>query len=124
MSNKEFEEDREISDRLQTNRQKIYYITQELFMYCRQDHERTHKLADLLLMFVKEDEEMSEFLNKCMSEDYDPRSNYLFYSSTEEGTKWPSIKITTEDDKNTELVKEINEFITHIPFMKKYLQYL
>ena len=102
-----------------TNRQKLNSICSKLGKYCRNQHERTHKIIDLFIQeFVSKDKELLEFFRECYCQYSDPRMNPIFQE------EWPNLNFVTEDDENTELEAKIEKFVKVIPILYQYSSYL
>lgn len=102
---------------METNRQKIYNMSEKLYMYCRYNG-KTHDMIRLIKdKFVSIDEEMIKFLDECLEDSYEAKHNKFF----DDKSKWPNLTIKIEDDDS---LMKIDEFISHIPFLITYMDYI
>ena len=108
-----------------THRQKIYSISINLKFYYLKHPDRIQCLFDIICAeFLKYDDEMTAYLEICEN-DKDPLPlNYFFMTNTSVNNIWPKLDVTTKDDFDKELVNKIDEFITIIPVLNRFYEYL
>lgn len=102
-----------------TVRQRLQDIENLLYKYCRNQHDRTHTVIDFVKELVDEDEELITFLDDCLEQWSDPRSNSFFKDE-----QWPDVTKITNDDSNQYVLDNLEQYEIELPIFIKYAEQL
>jgi hypothetical protein len=100
-------------------RQRLQEIENLLYRYCRNYHDRTYSVINFVKELVNEDEELITFLDECLEQWSDPRSNSFFKDQ-----QWPDVTKMTNDDMNQYILDNLEQYEIELPIFVKYAEKL